>query len=600
MQQLQTDTSPESIDNGAKSFAIREHFIKSLHDLAQVIAAKERMPDVFLGQVLLHAKAIKEEQLDQALKRQSQEFGKHLGRILVEMGVVTPEQINTALAAKFNIPFVNLDEYEVAPSTLSRVPADLALQYNALPLGEIGGKLVVAMENPLDTAGIDALRFNTNINIEPVRASSQGIALALSKYYSKFDENEALEDMKMDPVEEPATGAEALHVIEQQAKKKPVVRLLNAIVLQAVIRGASDINVRPEKDRVNVFYRVDGKLQFSRSLHKSLLPALVSRVKIIGQMDIAERRLPQDGHARLIRGRKIIDLRISIIPTVDGESVVIRILDRERGLRPLSELGLRAHELALTQQLISRPHGLFLVTGPTGSGKSTTLYALLNEIKKYNPHVLTVEDPVEYSIEGIEQVQVAPVKGNTFSSILRHFLRHDPDVIMVGEIRDQETAKIATKASLTGHLVLSTLHTNDAASTIARLIDMGIEPYLLSTTLLGVMAQRLVRLNCRRCTSEVDVDPVIERVLHLKPGEKFFRGEGCLACNYTGYQGRTTVAELLNVNPQVAELINAEATKQAIESAAVAGGMVRLTENALQLARQGRTSLEEVLAVRLD
>ncbi len=403
--------------------------------------------------------------------------------------------------------------------------------------------------------------------------------------------------MDLDPVAELNPKNEAVHVIEQEAQKKPIVRLLNAIILQAVTSGASDINIRPEKDRVNVFYRVDGKMQFVRTLHRSLLPALVSRIKITGQMDISERRLPQGGHARMMRQGRQIDLRISVIPTVNGESVVIRVLDKQAGFRPLNDLGLNRRDLEYTKRLITRPNGIFLVTGPTGSGKSTTLYAILDEVKRRNQHILTVEDPVEYDMEGVEQVQVALAKGYTFAQALKHFLRHDPDVIMVGEIRDEETAQIANKAALTGHLVFSTLHTNDAPATVTRLLDMGIESYLLSTTLLGVMAQRLIRVNCSHCVDDEQVEPHVYKVLKLKEGEKFRRGGGCITCNYSGYQGRVTVSELMVITPEIADLISDGKSAQEIGKLSIAQGMRTLQDNALQLARDGKTSIEEVYAL---
>lgn len=578
---------------------LTEHIVKNVNDLAHVISNRPVAANDYLGQVLLGAGYISKDQLGLALGQQRQENGKHLGRILVEMGLATSSQINVALAYKLNIPFVKLEGYEVPPETRVKVPTDLAMQYNVFPLGFVDGKLIVAMENPLDQHGIDVLRFNTNLRIEAVMVSREDMALALSKYYSEHEETEAIEDMALESAED-SSANEAVHVIEQQAKKKPIVRLLNAIVLQAVTRGASDINIRPEKDRVNVYYRIDGRMQFSRALHRSLLAALVSRVKIIGQMNIAERRLSQDGHARLLRGHKVIDLRISIIPTVRGESVVIRILDKDVGLKPLAKLGMQTSELAAVRTMLQRPHGMFLVTGPTGSGKSTTLYALLNEVKKRNPHILTVEDPVEYDIDGIEQVQVANVKGNTFSTVLRHFLRHDPDVIMVGEIRDAETAEITTKASLTGHLVFSTLHTNDAPSAATRMIDMGVEPYLLGSTLLGVMAQRLVRVNCSKCLVEEEVDAGLRRVLGVSPDEKFYRGQGCPVCGFTGFKGRTTVCELMVVTPEIAGLISENRPYREILTMAVKQGMRRLGDNAIRLARTKRTSIEEALTIRVE
>jgi type IV pilus assembly protein PilB len=299
-------------------------------------------------------------------------------------------------------------------------------------------------------------------------------------------------------------------------------------------------------------------------------------------------------------GNKSIDLRISVVPTVKGESVVIRILDKDAGLRPLDGLGLRDDEYRMVRRLITRPHGLFLVTGPTGSGKSTTLYAVLDEVKKRNVHLLTVEDPVEYDMPGVEQVQISLVKGYTFAQALRQFLRHDPDVIMVGEIRDGETAQIANKAALTGHLVFSTLHTNDAVSTVTRLTDMGVEPFLLSSTLLGVMAQRLVRLNCPHCLQEEHVDDIVRESFNLKPDEKFYKGAGCESCNQMGYRGRATVCEILAVTPEIAQLINDGASVQRLQEAAIAQGMIRLGDNALAMARDKKTSIEEIVALQVE
>ncbi len=579
---------------------MQTYLLKDEKDLRALLSVHKRMPDIRLGQVLLDEGLINTEQLDTALKIQHTYTtgNHHLGQILIESGLVTPEQLSIALARKLAIPFVSIEAYQIPSQLITRVPPEIAQHYKVVPLAEIDAALVVVMVNPLDTAAIDALRFNSKMNVETVMASAEEIGEALNTHYSSFEEIEALEDLKLDPIIEPAAAMdEAAHMIEAEAKKKPIVRLLNSIVLQAVNSKASDINIRPEKDRVNVFFRIDGKLQFIRSLSRTLLPALVSRVKITAQMDISERRLPQDGHARLQRHGKQIDLRISVVPTVNGESVVIRILDKDAGFRPLDELGFSDYDLYKVRRMISRPNGIFLVTGPTGSGKSTTLYAVLNEVKQRNPHILTVEDPVEYDMEGVEQVQISLAKGYTFAEALRHFLRHDPDVIMVGEIRDEETAHIANKAALTGHLVFSTLHTNDAASTVTRLLDMGVESYLLSTTLLGVMAQRLIRVNCLECIVEEKIDSHIRETLKLDADEKFKHGEGCLKCHYTGYHGRTTVTELLSVNNEISRLIIEGRPAKEIVELAVSQGMRTLQQNGLELARKGITSIEEVYAL---
>jgi type IV pilus assembly protein PilB len=460
------------------------------------------------------------------------------------------------------------------------------------------------MENPLDWEALELLRFHTNLNIDAVITSSAEISKVLDKYYLQHNEedfNDLSGELEMLSHEKPDNDLTVLQSIAREAQKKPIVRLVNAIITQGIQHRASDINIRPGKDRLNIYYRIDGKLQFSRSMSLSLLAGLVSRIKITGRMDIAERRLPQDGHARVMHQGNVIDLRISVIPTVNGESVVIRILDKQVGFKPLDKLGLSTQEDRKIRTLLSRSYGMFLVTGPTGSGKSTTLYALLNEVQLRNPHIITVEDPVEYDMDDIEQIQIAPAVGYTFAESLRHILRHDPDVIMIGEIRDIETARIANKAALTGHLVLSTLHTNDAASTVTRLIDMGIEPYLLSSTLLGVMAQRLLRLNCPHCKKEEEVRPEVRQALKLGNDEVFYKGSGCNNCNNTGYHGRTVVSELMEITPELSTQISRGANTQEIKAFAQQQQQMKtLTQNAIQLARDGITSIEEVFAVRMD
>ena len=579
--------------------------IRDISDLERTLQQSTSHADRLLGELLVEAKAITPQQLKEALAVQNRDRDRkqHLGELLVELGLTSREQVNIALAEKLGIPYVSLAEFEVEQSPISLIPSDIAMQYNILPLAIVRGTLIIAMENPFDWEALEVVRFNTNQNVDPVLSSAADISRALNKFYSSFKEDELMEEFEIRGDEPSLTAAAvepAPHIIVQEANKAPVVRLLDAIIAQAILRSASDINIRPEKDRVNVYYRLDGKMQFVRTFHRSLLSPLVSRIKITGQMDIAERRLPQDGHARVYHNNRGIDLRISIIPTVVGESVVLRILDKEVGLKPLDGLGLSAKEYATLLQLITKPNGMLLVVGPTGSGKSTTLYAILNEIRKKNPHVITVEDPVEYRIENLEQIQTAAARGYTFAEALRHILRHDPDVIMVGEIRDEETMHIANKAALTGHLVLSTLHTNDASSTITRLTDMGVEPYLLSSTLLGVMSQRLIRLNCTHCIEEDTGNDDMRAALGVDKKTVFFHGKGCPSCNFTGYHGRHTVCELLVITPEIRQLININANAHTIRQAAIQSGMVPLVENALAMAREARTSLEEVFAVRLD
>ncbi len=572
-------------------------------ELTRVMHTNPVLADRHLGDILINEGQLSEERLQQALAWQHQHPGIHIGDALVELRFCSREQVNAAMASKLGIPYVKLANYEIPPQVLSMIPADIALQYNVLPLAEHNKRLVIAMENPLDWEALELLRFHTNRNIDAVITSSAEISKVLDKYYlqhSEEDFGELSDELETINEEKPQQNHAEVQSIANEAQKKPVVRLVNALITQGIQHRASDINIRPSKDRINIYYRIDGKLQFSRSMSLSLLSALVSRIKITGRMDIAERRLPQDGHARVMHQGNVVDLRISVIPTVNGESVVIRILDKQVGLKPLNELGLGEEENRKLRTLMSRSYGMILVTGPTGSGKSTTLYALLNEIRLRNPHIITVEDPVEYDMDNIEQIQIAPVIGYNFAESLRHILRHDPDVIMIGEIRDIETARIANKAALTGHLVLSTLHTNNAASTVTRLIDMGVEPYLLSSTLLGVVAQRLLRLNCPHCKAIEEVEPEIRQILKLGEQEIFYKGRGCSSCNNTGYHDRTVVSELLEITPDLANLISSGANTQQIKAFAQQQGMKTLTQNAIELARNGTTSIEEVFAVRID
>ncbi len=582
---------------------MNEITISTEAELARVLHANPVLSERHLGDILISEGSLSEEKLQAALEWQQQHPGIHIGDVLVELGFCSREQVNEAMASKLGIPYVKLADYQIPSRVLSLVPADIALQYNVLPLAEHHKRLVIAMENPLDWEALELLRFHTNRNIDAVVTSSAEISKVLDKYYlqhSEDDFNDLSSELEMLSDEVPKTDLTQLQTMAKEAQKRPIVRLVNALITQGIQHRASDINIRPSKDRINIYYRIDGKLQFSRSMSLALLSGLVSRIKITGHMDIAERRLPQDGHARVIHQGNIVDLRLSVIPTVNGESVVIRILDKQVGLKPMEELGLSEIENRKLRTMMSRSYGMLLVTGPTGSGKSTTLYALLNEIRKRNPHVITVEDPVEYDMDNIEQIQIAPIIGYDFAESLRHILRHDPDVIMVGEIRDIETARIANKAALTGHLVLSTLHTNDASSTVTRLIDMGVEPYLLSSTLLGVLAQRLLRLNCPHCKVEEEVEPEIRQALKLDEDETFYKGSGCNSCNNTGYHDRTVVSELLEVTPELANHISSGANTQQIKALAIEQGMKPLTQNAITLARSGATSIEEVFAVRLD
>ena len=587
----------------------------SLDELTHHIRGQATSRTTHTGQILVDMGIITPEQRDTALELKQSNRKQRIGEILLQEGYVTPYQLAQALARRFQTPYVNLENFEVEPEALQLIPEQVAMDLGVLPLGLIDGRLVVAFPDPTDLDAINTVSFVSEHPVEPVIAPASAISQHQELYYSQNETAEVysetqdkLQDLIAQNTEsEPEPQGTAredhpnLEQLERQANELPVVRLVKHIILNAIIREASDVQLRPEKDRVRIIYRIDGQLYEQETIHKDLLRRVVSRIKILGQMDIAERRLPQDGHATMLRQGRPVDLRISIIPTVEGESVVIRILDKEVGLKPLNDLGLPPDERGRVEDVIDHRQGMFLVTGPTGSGKSTTLYSLLNEIREHNPHIVTVEDPVEYRMEGVDQIQVSPKTGYTFAESLRHILRHDPDVIMVGEIRDRETAEVAMKAALTGHLVLTTLHTNDATSAVTRLRDMGIPPYLISATVRGVMAQRLVRQICPECREPArDINPRIRRELHLSEEETFYRSPGCPACGGRGYHGRLPVPEVLSVDPEVRDGINSDMDYQALRRLARDRGMATLDENALDLARQGLTTLEEAYGVRLD
>lgn len=582
-----------------KPVATSNHRIRDIDDLSEALQDMQPHPERLLGSLLLEDGVITEAQLAEALELKKTEPDRRIGELLEDLAGVDPSQVALALGRKFGIPYVALDQFHIDPEVLDRVPLELALEYNVLPLGEVNGTVILAMENPLDWDARAAISFHANRYVDAVIASARDISNTLGRYY---DQHGVEDELAIDPVWDDSSDLNDVSQDVQQADSQqgPVVRMLNAILLQAAARSASDINIRPEKDRVNIYYRIDGKEQYVRSINKGMLRPLVSRIKVTGRMNLAEHRLPQDGHARLRRGGKEIDLRISVIPTVTGESVVIRLLDTAAGLKPLDKLGFSDHDLAVLRGIMARSNGMFLVTGPTGSGKSTTLYSVLDEMKQRGPHVITVEDPVEYQIDGVEQIQVASHRGYTFAMALRQILRHDPDVIMIGEIRDQETARIANKAALTGHFVLSTLHTNDAATAITRLVDMDVEPYLLSSTLLGSMAQRLLRLNCKHCLEDDPAPESLRKRLGVSADQVFKRGAGCPACNNTGYKGRMAVVELLPVTEEIRSLIAKGADAKQIRDTARKQGMHSLTRNALELARQGLTTLEEVYFTRIN
>mgnify|MGYP005853752827 CR=1 FL=1 len=507
------------------------------------------------------------------------------------------ERVQRSLADRLGLPFVRLHDYQFDETVLELIPADFARKNDVIPLRVNKTHLLMALARPMDQDLYQTLNFVTGLSIDVSVATQQDIQWAVRKFYGARDDELALEYLGNNQSQVP----DALHQeLVRISSEKPIVRLVANIILDAIERCASDIHIKPRDKNVELIYRMDGVLTNIRFFSKTLLPAVVSRIKITGGMNIAERRLPQDGRCSVKHKNNPVDLRISIMPTVEGESVVIRLLNSQVGLKSVSELGFSTHDEDIFRDLLNKSNGIFLVTGPTGCGKSTTLYAALAEVQKQNVNILTVEDPVEYHMDGIQQIQINHTTGYTFARALRNILRHDPDVILVGEIRDEETGKIAVESALTGHLVLSTLHTNDAAGAVTRLLEMGIEPYLLTGSLLGVLAQRLVKLNCQHCIKPESVDPLVRHALGVSDEETFYRGTGCEHCNQTGVAGRIAVYELLQITDSLRKLIHADITSGEIHDHAIQNGMVPLTDNAMTRARARDISLAEVYRVRLD
>lgn len=572
----------------------------STSELRASLSRKWPLPTQHLGELLLAQNIITEDQLHDAMSFQRQHPGNRIGEILVEQGAATSDEIYSTLAFKLGLPFVKLDSFDIDSTALGYFPRDLAIRLHLIPLFIYNDRLVVAMSDPTNSDACRMVEFITQHRIEVTVATLEDVDAAIDKHYRRREDDEVIEQFEEIDEADGEIEEGQLKEAERLSKEKSVVRLVQNMILEAVQSKASDIHVRPGENSVDIILRIDGTLITMRNITKSIHAAVVSRIKIIGRMDISERRVPQDGRASInLHGNKV-DLRISIMPTINGESVVIRILDTLAGLRSIDQLGFGPRDHRLFMDMLSHSYGILLVTGPTGSGKSTTLYAALEHLRQTNVNIITAEDPVEYHINGIEQMQVNHKIDYSFARILRNILRHDPDVIMVGEIRDQETAKTAIESALTGHLVLSTLHTNSAAVTITRLLEMGVEPYLINDTLLGVLAQRLVRVNCPDCIEAEEIAPSVYEALGIAGQEQFFRGRGCDKCNHTGYKGRMAVYELLQMNQEIRAHVLGGVSADIIHAQAVTSGMTPLTQNAINAAREKKTSLAEVYRVRLE
>ncbi len=550
-----------------------------------------------LGDVLVNNGVISAEDLQKGLELQKGS-GRKLGETLVDEGLATEENIAKALSKQFHYDMVDLQNVEIEQDILSLVPASVLKKHKALPFEyspDNMNVLRVAMSDPMDMAAMDDINIITNLQVEPVVVTTGSVMLALDRYYGQAEVNSALEEYTR---EKESQMVEQEDMYSEDVNNSPIVQLVKGMIDQAVRQRASDIHIEPMERQV----RIDGALYEKATYSIRLLPAIVARVKIIGGMDISEKRKPQDGRITQIVDRKEFDIRASILPTVYGEKIVMRLTSKNALTREKSQLGLKPDELKKFDHILKNPHGILLVTGPTGSGKSTTLYTALSELNKEDVNIITVEDPVEANIDGINQVQVNNKANLTFASALRSILRQDPDIIMIGEIRDQETASIAVQASITGHLVVSTLHTNSAASTITRLADMGIEPYLIADSTIGVIAQRLVRRLCPECKRKKKADAEELELLMLAPEEDvtIYEPCGCPKCDGTGFKGRIGVYEIMEVTQSLKTIISKNGSAEDIKNKALEEGMNTLRMCATRYVMEGITSVQEMMRVSFD
>ena len=554
-----------------------------------------------LGKILLDLQLITPEKLEIALKEQSAQdkaFPRHVGEILVSLGFLSEDDMLRALSTQFGLKYIKFSEFPKNIPNASYPTVKFMKQYKFVPIGLEGDVLKIAVSDPHDEYMLDALFKFSDLSLDICISSEKDIMEAIEQYFGGNVHMTSIMEGIREEEEEEIELSEDVHHLRDMAFEAPIVKLVNMLITRAVESRTSDIHIEPFENSMKVRYRIDGALTDIESLPKRIQPAVISRIKIMSRMNIAERRLPQDGRIKLRVSGRDIDLRVSTIPTIYGESIVMRILDRGSALIVLDHLGFPEAAQREYEKLITTPYGMILVTGPTGSGKTTTLYASLNKINSVDKKIITVEDPIEYQIDGINQIQVKPKIGLSFANGLRHIVRQDPDVIMVGEIRDIETAEISIHSALTGHLVFSTLHTNDAPGAVTRLLDMGIEGFLVSSSLIGVLAQRLVRMICPVCKEAVKPqNELIDKMQFLKGSEETYHGKGCDECRHTGYRGRTGIFEFMAVDSELRQLILERASADIIRKKAVANGMHVLRENGWEKVRQGITTVEEVLRV---
>ncbi len=556
-----------------------------------------------LGEQLVDKGLLQPIQLEKAQK-EAQKAGEPLRKVLMKLGYVAEDVLMTHLADELNIPFISLSNFIIMPEVVALVPEVLARKYTLIPIFRVGDSISVAMADPLNIFATDELKLKTKLDIETCLAPEDEIKNAINQYYSVSDDmGKMIQSLENEAGSLAESGEVEMKKLESLIEEAPVIKLVNMLFLEAARQGASDIHIEPEETFLRVRYRVDGILHEVSTIPRKLQPAVISRIKILASMDIAERRVPQDGRIQIRIGPKQIDLRVSTVPTVYGENVVIRLLDTSQMTVRLSDLGLGPENIEIYGKLLKSPYGIILITGPTGSGKTTTLYASLNQINDVGKNIVTIEDPVEYRLPMVRQIQVNTKVELTFASGLRSILRQDPDVVMVGEMRDEETARIAIQAALTGHLVFSTVHTNDAAGAVSRLIDMGIEPFLITSSVIGLVAQRLVRRLCKECKVPYKASKAEMETLGIKDSGSeltLYNAVGCDACRKMGFKGRIAIHEVLVPDNEVRRLTIQKASSDEIKRYAASQGMKTLVYDGLQKAKAGLTSLEEVLRVIQD
>ena len=557
-----------------------------------------------IGDILIEQGLITPQQLKEALEIQKKGNKKPLGEILSEMGAIDREELYEVLQYVFETEYVDLSNYVIDPEVISLISKKTALQLKLIPISKNNDELIIAMANPLDIYAIDLIRDHTNIKkIKSLLASEEDVLNAITNYYELGEYDDIIKKLGTDVILEEEEVGKDLKEVEVISKEALVIQLVNILIVQGVKDNATDIHIEPNEVGLLIRFRIDGMLHVIKTIPNKMKSAVISRVKILAKMNIAERHLSQNGRFQVKFGTREVDLSASTIPTIFGEKVVLRLLDKSKGLIKLKQLGFTPEQLDEFKSLITKSYGIILLTGPTGSGKTTTLYAALDEINSKDKNIITIEDPVEYKLDRINQIQIEPKINLTFANALRSTLRQDPDIIMVGEIRDTEIAQIAVQAALTGHLVFSTLHTNDAASALTRLIDMDVKKYLISSSVIGVIAQRLVRVICEKCKEEYTPEKNVLSGLNIKGNLKkggkikLYRGKGCSFCKNTGYYGRTSIYEIIVLDEEIRSLIISKASSNVIKDAAIKKGMKTLKDSGLEKVMQGITTIEEVLRV---